>query len=68
MLDPHIVLHEDHLERWFSIGVGRVVVLAMSLSAKKETLIIITVAAQEKEVLGRDLLTDPSGWFNLLIT
>ncbi len=31
--------------------------LAMSLSAKKETLIIITVAAQEKEVLTMNLLT-----------
>lgn len=41
--------------------------LAMSLSAKKETLIIITVATQEKEVLGRDLLTGPRGWFNLLV-
>ena len=31
--------------------------LAMSLSAKKETLIIITVVTQEKEVLRRVLLT-----------
>ena|GEM_PF-5105093 len=35
--------------------------LAVSLSVKKETFIIITVATQEKEVLGRDLLTDPRG-------